>query len=104
MTDTIVVNVANDFSRFPSGRTPHDSAFSGKSFRQKHLTPHLKLGKSVRVELDGPIGYGSSFLEEAFGGLVREDGFDLNTVRRRIELVSYDTALIDEIWSYLVAQ
>jgi hypothetical protein len=101
MTDTVTVNIGKKFSRFPSGRTPDDSAYSGLSFREKHLTPYLKDKKFVQIEFDDAISYGSSFLEEAFGGLVREAGFAKAFLRQHLKLKSYDRSLIDEVWSYI---
>ena len=61
------INVAKDFTRFPSGRFKRNGSTSGEAFRQEFLEPPLKDGQGISVELDGTIGYGSSFLEEAFG-------------------------------------
>lgn len=65
--------------RYPAGRFRDDGQFSGQAFREDHLTPlwrsALVSGELVAVHLDGTLGYGSSFLEEAFGGRRRTDGF-----------------------------
>lgn len=102
--DLVTVNVAENFSRFPSGRTPEDSKYSGELFRERFLLDPLAKGYSIRIELDGPIGYGSSFLDEAFGGLTRDFGYSVKFLRDHIEFVSYDAALISEIWSYIEAE
>ena len=68
---TIRISIARDFSSSPSGRFPEDGPFSGERFRDEFLLPALKANDSVEVILDGVSGFGSSFLEEAFGGLVR---------------------------------
>jgi hypothetical protein len=70
MSDRII-KVA-EFSRSPGGRYKARSSASGEEFRDKFLVPNIRNGKKIRVELDGVRGYGSSFLEEAFGGLVRK--------------------------------
>lgn len=101
MENNVTINVANDFSRFPAGRTPVDSKYSGEAFRSKFLEQNLANGKSITIELDGPIGYGSSFLEEAFGGLVRKCGYTFDNLKDRLHLISYDESLIEEIWSYI---
>ncbi len=67
----MIINIARDFSRFPAGRYVSDGPYSGEAFRNDHLLPALKDAHKVIVELDGARGYGSSFLEEAFGGAVR---------------------------------
>lgn len=94
------INVARDFSKYPAGRYTEDGPASGQAFRERFLLPKLKDGDSLIIELDGTRGYGSSFLEEAFGGAVRE-GYDPDVVKRSFELVSSDNSLIDEIHDYI---
>jgi hypothetical protein len=85
MSDT-VINVANDFTKSPGGRYTKDGSFSGELFRENFLVPRIRdaVAKSNRVivELDGTFGYASSFLDEAFGGLVREGYFDQKTLSK----------------------
>ncbi len=73
----VFIDVAKDFSRTPGGRYISESKWSGEEFRQNHLEPPLRLGKTITVDLDGVVGITSSFLEEAFGGLVRVFGVDI---------------------------
>lgn len=86
------VDVARDFSETPSGRYPEDGEFSGEVFRKKHLVPSLRDFDQVEVILDGTEGFGSSFLEEAFGGLIREEGFSLQQVVQKLTLVATDAS------------
>jgi hypothetical protein len=65
------LSIAKDFSRFPSGRFRSDGPHSGEAFREDFLVPRLKDSAGLLVNLDGVAGLPSSFLEEAFGGLVR---------------------------------
>lgn len=97
----VTISVASDFSRFPSGRTPEDSKYSGQAFREKFLVGPLSAGQQVVVQLDGAIGYGSSFLDEAFGGLVRDCGLAVSAVKALLRLESHDPTLPEEIWSYI---
>ena len=94
------VNVAKEFSRYPAGRYFADGDFTGQAFRTKFLVPALKRKQQIVVELDGVRGYGSSFLEEAFGGLVR-DGFAVELVKELIKLQSADPSLVEEINEYI---
>lgn len=83
MTDTI--SIARDFSRNPAGRRRKDGKFSGEVFREDYLVPKLAKGAGqLRVILDGTDGYGSSFLEEAFGGLVRARRWSLSELQSRL--------------------
>lgn len=96
------INVANDFSRYPSGRFKRNGDTSGEAFREKLLLPHLQAGESILVELDGTIGYGSSFLEEAFGGVARKLNLTPDVILKKIILVSSDNLLIEEIKQYIL--
>ncbi len=69
------LSVARDFSEYPGGRFRRISENSGEQFREEFLLPAIHTGQKVIVNLDGVVGYGSSFLEEAFGGLVRAMGW-----------------------------
>ncbi|EPE4190764.1 STAS-like domain-containing protein [Yersinia enterocolitica] len=72
---------------------------SGEEFRE-WLERELKHSTDLTVNLDGTEGYGSSFLEESFGGLIR-NGQDPDTVKR-IKLISLEEPeLIDEIKEYI---
>ena len=96
-----VIKVAQDFTRFPSGRFKKNGDTSGEAFREKFLEPALKDGIEITVDLDGTIGYGSSFLEEAFGGLIRALRIKPEHLRNRLHLASSDPSLIEEIESYI---
>ena len=99
MEKSIKINISRDFSRYPGLRYVRLSDFSGELFREEKLLPALKKGVPVVVELDGTAGYGSSFLEESFGGAIRE-GIDL-TADKNLSLVSDDKDLVAEIWGYI---
>ncbi len=96
----LVVNVSRDFSKYPAGRYIEDGPASGQLFRDKFLIPALKEAKELTIELDGTRGYGSSFLEEAFGGAVRA-GFSPKTVKQAFKLISNDKSLVEEIHDYI---
>jgi STAS-like domain of unknown function (DUF4325) len=66
---SIILSVARDFSPSPAGRYIEDGPFPGAVFRDTILIPAVQNNDVVTVDLDGTDGYGSSFLEEAFGGL-----------------------------------
>ena len=101
MTDTTEIAIAEHFSRTPAGRYVTDGPFSGEYFRDKFLLPPLKAGRTVHVNLDGTLGYGSSFLEEAFGGLVR-NGITTADLRKRLFVKSSREFYKNRIWRYIV--
>lgn len=98
--ETNVIDIAAQFTRYPAGRYRTDGHFSGERFRDDYLVPALQAGP-VEVRLDGTAGYGSSFLEEAFGGLARLKLYDAGELLRRLSFVSRDPSLIDEIRDYI---
>lgn len=69
---TTTIDIAKDFSPVPAGRHASDGDYSGEHFRKSVLRPALEKYSTVEVILDNTEGFGSSFLEEAFGGLVRD--------------------------------
>lgn len=94
------INIATEFSRYPAGRVPADGPFSGERFREEWLVPILTEHEKAIIEMDGTRGYGSSFLEEAFGGLVRR-GYKHDQIRSSFELHSSDPSLIEEVEEYI---
>lgn len=98
-----VLNIAANFTRFPAGRYRADGPYSGERFREDFLIPALKQNGKVAILLDGTMGYGSSFLEEVFGGLVRSKEFDPEELAAKIDLISRDSSLVSEINDYLSA-
>jgi len=93
-----MIDVGKDFAPLPGGRVGNNS---GQLFREKFLVPALKNNEKVIVDLDNTLGLGSSFLEESFGGLVREDGFKASDLKKRLEIRISVKSYIDEIWSYI---
>ena len=93
--DIEIIKIATDFSRYPAGRYRADGPNSGERFREDILRPALETAESVQVVLDDTSGYGSSFLEESFGGLVRKGYFSKELLRRKLKIIAnsslYDT-------------
>lgn len=98
------IRIADDFSRFPVGRDENDGEYNGEKFRKDFLVPSLNENDEVTVYLDGPKGYGSSFLEEAFGGLIRREGFQKSDIKNRLKII-YDAPVYElyknEAWEYI---
>jgi len=97
----ITVSIARDFTRFPTGRLKKNGDTSGEGFRELFLEPHLSKGEKVIVEFDGTIGYGSSFLEEAFGGVVRKLRISPDVLHENLILKSSDPSIETEVWQYI---
>lgn len=85
----INIVIAKDFSKTPFGRFMSDSPYSAEKFRKDFLVPALKSGEQeVVVDFNGLLGVGSSFLEEAFGGLVRKEGLNKTGLQKRLVIKS----------------
>lgn len=100
------LSVAEEFSRTPGPRYAAEGDFSGEVFRQEVLRPKVKEAIHTKahllIDLDGTAGYGTSFLEEAFGGLVRMDGISAETLRAILRFKSDEEEyLVEDILSYI---
>ncbi len=92
-----------DFSKTPGTRHAAEGLFSGEDFR-KIIDPEFKKAFSDRVklivDLDNTIGYGTSWLEEVFGGLARSEG--TKKVAGTLEFISEEEPyLIGDIKGYI---
>jgi len=103
--DTVTIFV-KDFSIVPGSRELDEGkkANSGEEFRNIFLEPEFKKilnnDSKLIVNLDGTIGYGTSWLEEVFGGLARLYGSDL--VKNKLLFISEEEPyLIDDINEYI---
>jgi hypothetical protein len=100
---TKVIKIAADFSATPLGRYYEDGPFPGQKFREDLLIPALRSNDCVLVDLDGVEGLGSSFLEEAFGGLVRK-GFSEQEIKSRLKIKATGPKglmYLDLIWQHI---
>ena len=95
MKERVDISIAKQFSKFPGGRLREDGPYNGTAFREDFLVPPLRAGKRVVVSLDGVAGVASSFLDEAFVGLVRIEGFDKEELAEQLELVCDDEVMVD---------
>jgi hypothetical protein len=98
------IKIATDYSDTPLGRFPADGEFNGTRFREEFLRPALQGEDKVAVDIDDVEGYGSSFLEEAFGGLVRQGYYSAADLKRKLEIAYEDQDFKmygDLIWKYI---
>jgi hypothetical protein len=104
--DSVIFKIAKEFSRTTGPRYTHEGGNSGEKLRKELFYPFLRdaisKNKIVTVDLDGVTGYGTSFLEETFGGLIRDEGLSYATVKKHLKIVSNEEPyLIDDIFHYL---
>jgi hypothetical protein len=95
----IELHLAADFSRYLGGRRRADGPWSGQQFRDDMLVQRFDAaraqGAKLVIVLDGLAAVPSSFLEEAFGGLlrVRED-LSLSDVESTLEITAAEPELL----------
>ena len=82
--------IGRDYSDAPAGRYRKDGPFSGERFREDFLIPELLKEDVVNVDLSGVAGYGSSFLEEVFGGLVRKWDGTKDELSSKLHVIATD--------------
>lgn len=104
------ISIASDFSDVPAGRHRVDGPWSGEAFREDLLAPAIEQaiaeGDTVSVDLDGVEGFGSSFLDEAFGGLVRYGYASSSQLRAVLTIRHSERGLSlyeSQIWEYVSA-
>lgn len=105
----MIINIAKDYTDEPGARYYIQGPHPGEEFRNKLLYPKFKecyqRKEKLTVNLDGGFGYGSSFLEESFGGLVRKlkkHNEEYKDVIEFIEIISNDElAWIEKIKGYM---
>lgn len=98
------IKIALDFSKTPGPRCRVEGKFSGQEFReeilQKQFLKAFANKEKLIIDLDGTHGYGTSFLEEAFGGLAREN--NMEDVLKTLEFISVEEEyLINDIIEYI---
>ena len=98
------IKISKDFSNTPGGRYVSEGPNSGEAFRKEVLIDIFNQAKEknekIFIDLDDLYGSPTSFLEESFGGLVRELN-DVNIVNI-FEFKSDDRPkLIEKIIDYM---
>lgn len=84
-----VFRVSDEFGQLTGPRLARHGSCSGEALRIKIAEKLKTIGSGkLTVILDDVHGYGSSFLEEAFAGLVRHWEGDLDHFENKIEIVS----------------
>ena len=98
-------NIPRDYTETPGARWRHQGPYSGEEFREERLEPLYQkvrgTNEIITITLDGAYGYPPSFLEEAFGGLVRQ--YPNDDVYSKFSFVSNDQPdLIEKIHQYII--
>ena len=104
--ESIEIKISKDFSFSPGPRYIDEGKNSGEKFRKEILYPKFKeaieANKKITVDLDGTDGYGTSFLEEAFGGLIRNNGLTFEEINNCLIIISEEEDYLkDDVYEYL---
>lgn len=100
------ISISKDFSEFPGGRYRKHGPYSGEEFRESILIPAFRSHEKLVVNIDGTKGFPSSFLEEAFGGLLRR-GISIEEINANLKIEFLDRhnkPYYDQIWDYINKQ
>ena len=102
----IEIKISTDFSETPGGRFIKEGDYSGELFRDTVLLEKYELAESqdtdLLIDFDGCYGFGTSFLEEAFGGMVRIH--KKMGMLKRLKLISTeDETIPDNVKKYIEA-
>lgn len=97
-------SIAESYTKKPGPRYDWQGKQSGEDFLNNvllSLFDNAVLHNQILIiNLDKTVGYGSSFLEESFGGLTRKRG--IINVRKHLKFVSLEEDfLTDEINGYI---
>ena len=100
----MTIYIAKDFTIKPGPRTIKEGNDSGELFLNKILRAAFKNSLAEKeilvVNLDNTAGYATSFLEESFGGLQREN--PKLKLEEHMKFISHDEPyLLDEIQEYI---
>lgn len=98
---TKIIDVSMDFSEYPSGIKRSDGDLSGETFREDFLVNEIKQKNIVVVILDDTIGYGASWLKEAFGGLVACNNISLSVLERQLVIIDNRKTYATMAWKYI---
>jgi len=77
-----LISVSKEFTETPGGRHMADGPYTGETFREKFLFPALQNYDQVEVDLDGTLGYGSSFFRRSIWRINKRKRDDKARVRQ----------------------
>jgi hypothetical protein len=101
-----VIRISEAYSKTPGPRYIIEGPFSGEKLRQEILLSRIvsaiEGNGKILIDLDGTAGYGTSFLEEAFGGLLRVNNIPYEQLEKTLEFKSDEEPyLIQDVWEYM---
>jgi STAS-like domain of unknown function (DUF4325) len=100
----LTLSIAETYTVTPGPRYKDEGDFSGEQFREDFLEPLFARArnenKKLVINLDGTLGYGTSFLEEVFGGLARNHKTE-NVFTTLVIVSNEEPYLVNDIQGYI---
>jgi hypothetical protein len=93
--------VVAEYTDMPIGRNDLDGPKNGADFRDNHLLPALKEYEVVSVDFNGTLGTTPSFLEEVFGGVVRNGHMSASELTRRVPVIYKFESVKNNVKKYI---
>lgn len=98
--------ISKEYTDLPGGRYTYMGPHSGEDFRDSILVNLInnciQTNETLIIDLDGSYGYPPSFLEEAFGGLIRNYNFSYDDLLNILKFISNDDKEIPkEIYGHI---
>lgn len=97
----IYYKISKEFTDTPGPRLINEGNYSGELFLSSVLIPKFKEALALKcnlvIDLDGTYGYPPSFLDEAFGGLVKEMNMKKNLILNNLIIKSSRRHYIEKI-------
>lgn len=102
LNNEFVFRFAHEFTDIPIGRFRTDGDLSAEVFRDDILIPLLANHNKVILDLNGVFGFGSSFLDEAFCGIIRRKLYTVDELLTKLEIICDDDPMtVRQIHKYL---
>lgn len=97
----IEYNFIKEFTKYPGPRFIRLGKYSGEEFREEVLRPIFENDQQIDIDGTGVLGFGPSFLDEAFSPLAKEYGLDV--FKEKIKFHSdNDKNLYEKMMSYVI--
>ncbi len=97
----IKYNFIEQFTKYPGPRFIRLGKYSGEQFREEVLKPIFENDESIDIDGTGVLGFGPSFLDEAFSPIACKYGLEI--FKEKVKFHSdNDTKLYEKMMSYVL--
>lgn len=97
-----VFRIANDFYKRPSGRYKTDGKYTAEHLREIIIDKLKSSDEKLFIDISGLSMFSSPFIDECFGGMIRNNLISKDELLKRIEFISdeysdKDKSIIEKI-------